>query len=147
MSETFPWVEAACYKSTCHRVAFPWSSRIAVQLLSHVWLGLQRASFPCPSLSPRICSNSCPLSQWWHPNISSCFPLFLLSSIFPSIRVFSNELTVCIRWPKYWNFSFSISPANEYPELISFRMDWFDLLFVQGTLKSLLQHRNSKALG
>ena len=74
-----------------------------------------------------------------------CRPLFLLPSIFPSIRVFSNELALCIRWPKYWSFSFSISPSNEYSELISFRMDWFDLLAVQGTLKSLLQHHNSKA--
>ena len=74
-----------------------------------------------------------------------CCPLLLLPSIFPSIRVFSNELVLCIRWPKYWSFSFSISPSNEYSGLISFRMDWFDLLAVQGTLKSLLQHYSSKA--
>ena len=74
----------------------------------------------------------------WHP-------LLLLPSIFPSIRVFSNE-SVCIRWPKYWSFSFSISPSNKYSGLISFRMDWLDLLAVQGTLKSLLQHHSSKAL-
>ena len=67
-----------------------------------------------------------------------CHPLLLLPSIFPSIRVFSNELALCIRWPKYWSFSFSISPSNEYSGLISFRMDWLDLLAVQGTLKSLL---------
>ena len=73
-----------------------------------------------------------------------CSPLLLLPSIFPSIRVFSNESFLCIRWPKYWSFSFSISPSNEYSELISFRMDWFDLLAVQGTLKSLLQHHSSK---
>ena len=72
-------------------------------------------------------------------------PLLLLSSIFPSIRVFSNESALCIRWPKYWSFSFSISPTNEHPGLISFRMDWLDLLAVQGTLKSLLQHHSSKA--
>ena len=73
-----------------------------------------------------------------------CLPL-LLPSIFPSIRVFSNELALHIRWPKYWSFSFSISPSNEYLGLISFRIDWFDLLTVQGTLKSLLQHHSSKA--
>ena len=74
-----------------------------------------------------------------------CHPLFLLPSIFPSIRVFSNESVLRIRWPKYWSFSFSISPFNEYSGLISFRMDWLDLLAVQGTLRSLLQHQSSKA--
>ena len=74
-----------------------------------------------------------------------CHPLFLLPSIFPSIRVFSNESVLCIRWPKYWSFSFNISPSNEYSGLISFRMDWLDLLAVQGTLKSPLQHHSSKA--
>ena len=74
-----------------------------------------------------------------------CHHLLLLPSIFPSIRVFSNELALCIRWPKYWGFSFSISPSNEYSGLISFRIDWFNLLPVQGTLKNLLQHHSSKA--
>ena len=74
-----------------------------------------------------------------------CRPLFLLPSIFPSIRVFSNESALHIRWPKYWSFSFNISLSNEYSGLISFRMDWLDLLAVQGTLESLLQHRSSKA--
>ena len=74
-----------------------------------------------------------------------CHPLFLLASIFPSIRVFSNESVLRIRWPKYWSFSFSISPSNECSGLIYFRTDWFDLLVVQGTLKSLLQHGSSKA--
>ena len=74
-----------------------------------------------------------------------CHPLLLLPSIFPSIRVFSNESALHIRWPNYWSFSFSISPSNEYLGLISFRMDWFGLLAVQGILKSLLQHQNSKA--
>ena len=74
-----------------------------------------------------------------------CHPLLLLPSIFPTIRVFSNELAVHDTWPKYWNFSFSISPSNEYSGLISFRIDWFDFLPVQGTLKSLLQHQSSKA--
>ena len=72
-----------------------------------------------------------------------CCPLLLPPSIFPSIRVFSNESVLCIRWPKYWSFNFSISPSNEYSGLISFRMDWLDLLAVQGTLKSLLQHYSS----
>ena len=74
-----------------------------------------------------------------------CRHLFLLPSIFPSIRVFSKESTLHMRWPKYWSFSFNISPSNEYPGLISFRMDWLDLLAVQGTLKTLLQHHSSKA--
>ena len=74
-----------------------------------------------------------------------CYPLLLLSSIFPSIRVFSNESALCIRWPKYWSFSFSINPSNEYSGLISFRINWFDLLTVQGTLKSLPQYHSMKA--
>ena len=74
-----------------------------------------------------------------------CYPLLLLPSIFPIIRVLSNESALCIRWPKYWSFSFNISPSSEHPGLISFRMDWLDLLAVQGTLKSLLQHHSSKA--
>ena len=74
-----------------------------------------------------------------------CCPLLLLPSIFPSIRVFSDESVLRIRWPKYWSFSFSISPSNEYSRLVSFRIDWFDLLAVQGTLRSLLQHHSSKA--
>ena len=74
-----------------------------------------------------------------------CHPLLLPPSIFPSIRIFSNKSALCIRWPKYWSFSFNISPSNELPGLISFRMDWLDLLAVQGTLKSLLQHYSSKA--
>ena len=74
-----------------------------------------------------------------------CRPCLLPPSIFPSIRVFSNEVALCVRWPNYWNFSFNVSPSNEYSGLISFRMDWLDLLAVQGTLKSLLQHHSSKA--
>ena len=106
--------------------------------------GLQHARLLCPSLSPRVCSNSCPLSWWCHPTIWSCHPL-LLPLIFPSIRVFSSESILRIRWPKYWSFSFSISLSNEYSALISFRIDWFDLLAVQGTLRSLLLHHSSKA--
>ena len=78
-------------------------------------------------------------------DLNSCCPLLLLPSTFPSIRVFSSESVLHIRWPKYWSFSFNISPSNEHPGLISFRMDWLDLLAVQGTLKNLLQHHNSKA--
>ena len=106
--------------------------------------GLQHARLPSPSLSPRVCSNSCPLSQQCHPTISTCvIPFFFLPSVFPNIRVFSNELALHIRWPKYW--SFSISPSNNYSGLISFRIDCFDLFSVQRTLKSLLQHHSSKA--
>ena len=78
-------------------------------------------------------------------NLILCRPLLLLPSIFPSISIFSKESAVCIRWPKYWRFSFNISPSKEHPGLMSFRMDWLDLLAVQGTLKSLLQHRSPKA--
>ena len=106
---------------------------------------LQHARPPCSSLCPGVCPSSCPLHQWCHPTIFIlCHPLLLLPSIFPSIRVFSNESAVHIRWPKYWSFSFSISPSNEYSRLISFNIDWFGLAF-QGTLKSLLQHRSLKA--
>ena len=83
--------------------------------------------------------------RWCHPNISSCHPLLLLPSIPPSIRVISNETALRIRWPKYWSLSLSISPSKEHSGLISFRRDWLDLLAVQGTLKSLLQHHSSKA--
>ena len=88
--------------------------------------GLQHVRLPCPSPSSRACSISCPLSLWYHPAILSSFillVLLLLCSVFPSIRVFSNELALWIRWPKYWSFSFNISPSSEYPGLISFRMD------------------------
>ena len=78
-------------------------------------------------------------------HLTLCYPLLLLPTIFSSIRVFSNESALCIRWPKYWSFSFNISPSNEHLGLISFRMDWLNLLAVQGTLKSLLQHHSSKA--
>ena len=101
-------------------------------------------AFPVLHHFPEACSNSCPSCQWCHPAISSCCPL-LLPSISPSIRAFSNESTLHMRWPKYWSFSFSISPSNEHPGLISFRMDWLDLLAVQGTFKSLLQNHSSKA--
>ena len=107
--------------------------------------GPQHARPPCPSPTARVYSNSCPLSRWCHPNIILCNSLLLLPSIFPSIRVFSNESVLRIRWPKYWSFSFSNSPSNEYSGLTAFRMDWLDLFAVQGTHKSLLQHHNWKA--
>ena len=89
--------------------------------------GLQHTRLPCPSPSPRVCSNSCPLNQWCHPTIVSCHPLLLLPSTFPSIRGFSNELALLVRWSKYWSFSFSIRLSTEYSGLISFRIDCFDL--------------------
>ena len=106
---------------------------------------LQHARPPCPSPTPRACWDSCPLSWMPSTHFILCQPLLLPPSIFPSIRVFSNESVLCTRWPKYWSFSFSISPSNEYLELISFRMNRLDLLAVQGTLKSLLQHHSWKA--
>ena len=121
----------------------------SVQLLSHVQL------FVTPWTAAHQASLSIANSWSLHKLMSIelvmpsnhlvlCCPLLLLSSIFPSIRVFSNESVLHIRWPKYWSFSFSISPSNEYLGLISFRMDWLDLLTVQGTLRSLLQHHSSK---
>ena len=103
---------------------------------------LRHTRLPCLSVSPGVYTNSFPLTQWCHPTISSSKSPFLLPCIFPSIRVFSNESSLCIRCPKYW--SFSISPSNEYSGLISFRIDWFDLFAVQETLKSLLQHHSLK---
>ena len=101
---------------------------------------------PCPPPTPGVHSDSRPSSQWCHPAISSSVvPFSSCPLISPSIRVFSNESTLRMRWPKYWSFSFSISLSNEHPGLISFRMDCLDLLAVQGTLKSLLQHHSSKA--
>ena len=106
---------------------------------------LQHTRPPCPSPAPGVHSNSCPSSPWCHPAISSSVvPFSSGPQSFPA-SVFSNESTLCIRWPKYWSFSFNISPCNEHPGLISFRMDWLGLLAVQGTLKSLLQHHSSKA--
>ena len=95
---------------------------------------IQLTSPPCPTPTRGAYPNSCPLSRWCHPAISS--------SVVPFF--FSNESALRIRWPKYWSFSFNISPSNEHPGLFSFRMDWLDLLAVQGTLKSLLQHHSSK---
>ena len=107
---------------------------------------LQHARPPCPSQTPEVYSNTCPSSRWCYAAISSSvIPFSSCPQSLPSIRVFSNESTLRMRWPKYWSFNFSISPSNKHPGLISFRMDWLDLLAVQRTLKSLLQHHNSKA--
>ena len=122
----------------------------SVQLLSRVqlfvtpWTAAHQASLSITNFqsSPKPMSIELVLPS---NHLILCHPLLLPHSIYPSIRVFSNESTLPIRWPKYWCFSFSISPSNEHPGLISFRMDWLDLLAVQGTLKSLLQHHSSKA--
>ena len=115
-----------------------------VRLFATPWLAARQASLSITSswslLKLMFIESVMPSSH-----LILCRPLLLLPPIPPSIRVFSNELTLRIRWPKYWSFSFSISPSNEHPGLISFRMDWLDLLSVQGTLKSLLQHYISKA--
>ena len=106
--------------------------------------GLQHTKIPCPSLSPEACSNTCPLSRY---AIQPSHPLsFASPSVcnLPNIRGFSNDSVLRIRWPKYWSFSFSISLSSGYSGLISFRIDWFDLLSIQGILKSLLQHHSSK---
>ena len=105
---------------------------------------LQHARPPCPSPTPGAYSNSC-LSVMPSIHLILCHPLLLLPPIPPSIRVFSNESTLRMRWPKYWSFSLSIIPSSEHPGLVSFRIDWLHLLAVQGTLKSLLQHHSSKA--
>ena len=106
--------------------------------------GLQHSRLPCPSPTPGACSNSMSI-KLVVPSNHLCCPLLLLPSIFPSIRLFSNESVLCIRWPKYWSFQLSTSPSNGYSGLISFRIDWFDFLTVQGTFKSLLQHHSLKA--
>ena len=113
---------------------------------SSLWShGLQHARLPCPPPTPGAYSNSCPLSRWYHPTISSSVVPFSCLQSFPASDSFSNESALCIRWSKYWSFSFNISPSSEYSGLISFRIDWSDLLAVQRTLKSLLQHHNLKS--
>ena len=122
-----------------------------LQSPSHVRLfathKLQHVRLPCLSLSPWVCSNTCSLSQWCYLTISSSVvPFSSCLQSFPSSGSFQMRQSVlCIKWLKYWNFSFNISPSNEYSGLISFRIGCFDLLVVQGTLKSPLQHHNSKA--
>ena len=108
--------------------------------------GLQHPKLPCPSPTPVTCSNSCPSSWWCYPNISSSvIPFSSCLQSFPTSRSFPMSQFFVIRWPKYWSFCFSTSPSNEYSGLISFRIDWFDFLAVQGTLRSLLQHHSWKA--
>ena len=114
-----------------------------VPLFATPWMSAHK--FPCPSSTPRACSNTSPSRQWCHPTISPLLSPSPPVLIFPSIRVFWKESVVHIRWPKYWSFRFSISPSNEHSGLISFQIDWFDLPIVQETLKSLLQHNSSKA--
>ena len=110
--------------------------------------GLQHARLPCPSPTPGVYSDSSIKLVMPSNHLILCRPLLLLPSIFPSIRIFSNEPALRIRWPKYWSFSFSFSiiPSKEYSELIYFRINWFNLLAVQGTLKGLLQHHSSKVV-
>ena len=123
----------------------------SVQLLSHVrlfatpWTAARQASLSITNSRSLLKLKSIE-SVMPSNHLILCHPLLLLPSIFPSIRVFSNETVLHIRWPKYWSFSFSISPFNEYSGLIPFRINWFDLLAVHGTLKSLLQHHSAKAL-
>ena len=105
--------------------------------------GLQHTSLPCPSPTPEVAETNAIQLMMPSNHLNLCHPRLLPPSTFPNIRVFSSELVLCIRWPKYWSFSFS--PSNECSGLISFRVDWLDLLAVQGTLKSLLQHHSSKA--
>ena len=108
--------------------------------------GLQHAELPCPSPNSQSLLKLMPIDLVMPFNhLKLCHPLLLPPSVFPSIRAFSSESALQIRWPKYWNFSFNISPSNEYSGLISFRIEWLDLLVVQGTHKSLLQHHNPKA--
>ena len=122
------------------------SVQFSHSVMSNSWWsnGLQHSKVPCPSPMPRAYSNSFPSCRWCHLTISTSVapsPTFNLSQH----QGLSNESVLPIRWPKYWSFSFSVSPSSEYSELISFRMDWLDLLAIQGTLKSLLQHHSSKA--
>ena len=117
----------------------------AAQSCLTLTLGRQHASPPCPSPTPGVHPNSCPSSRWCHPAISfSVVPFSSCPQSLPASRSFPMS-PLRMRWPKYWSFSFNISPSNEHPRLISFRMDWLDRLAVQETLKSLLQHHSSKA--
>ena len=115
-----------------------------VQLFATSWTAARQASLSITN-SGRLLKFMSIETVWPSNHLILCHPLLLLPSIFPGVRLFSNESVLHIRWPKYWSFSSSITPSNEYSGLISFRMDWLDLLAVQGTLKSLLQHHSSKA--
>ena len=142
LPSVFPSIRVFSSESALH-IRWPKYLELSSAVLSHSVMsnslqphGLQHTRPLCPLPSPGACSNSCPMSWWCHPTI--CCPLLLLPSIFLSIRVFSNKSALCIRWPKYWSFSSSISPSSEYSGLISFRIDWSDLFAVQGALKGLL---------
>ena len=136
------WQDSGGGTSAGHSVQFS-RSVVSDSLRPH---RLQHTRPPCPSQTPRVYLNSmCIELVMPSSHLVLCCPLLLLPSIFPSIRVFTNESVLCIRWPKYWSFCFSISPSNEYSGLIFFRMDWLELLAIQGTLKSFLQHHSSKA--
>ena len=123
------------YETPPHHMSVQLSSLVVSDSLHPP--GLQHARLPCISTTPRACSNSCPSSQWYHPAISpSVVSVSSLLQSFPASVYFSNELVLCIRWPKYRSFSFRISPSNEYSALIFFKIHWFDTLAVQGTIKS-----------
>ena len=148
--DSFPNELITCFVKKFPIAVFIFLQFSSVQLLSHVrlfatpWITARQASLSITNSRslPKLMSIELMIPS---NHLILCRPLLLLPSIFPSIRVFSKESALHIRWPKYWSFSFSISPSNEYSGLISFRMDWLDLLAVQGTLKSLLQHHSSKA--
>ena len=136
-----PWKKELSERSRC---SVQFSRSVVSDSFVTPWIAARQASLSITNSrsSPKLV---CIKSVMPSSHLILCCPLFLLPPIPPSIRVFSNESTLCMRWPKYWSFSFSISPSKEYPGLISFRMDWLDLLAVQGTLKSLLQHHSAKA--
>ena len=145
------WYSPINIQRHCDGTLIIWPFRIiqSVQSLSHVQLLVTPWTTACQALLSTISSWSLlklmPIELVMPFNhVVLCHPLLLPPSILPSFRVFSNESVLCIRWPKYWSFTFSISPSNEYSGLISFRMDWLDLLAVQGTLKNILQHHSSK---
>ena len=146
--KTYRWLTNTWKDVQHHSLFSSVQSLSCVRLFVNPWIAARQVSLSTPT--PGVYSNSCPLSRWCHPAISSsppapCHPPLLLPPIPPSIRVFSNESTLLMRWPNYWSFSFSISPSNEHPGLISFRINWLDLLAVKGTLKSFLQQYSSKA--
>ena len=136
------WSYELCRATQDEQVIVKLSCSCSVMSNSSWPHALQHARLPCLSPSPRACSNLCPFSLWCHPTISFSSPSAFKLSKHQGLY---NESALCIRWPKYWSFSFSISLPNEYSGYISFRIDWFDLLAVQGTLKSHLQHHSSKA--
>ena len=140
---SIPVLVAVVSRSVCHQFSSVQSLN-CVRLFVTPWIAARQASLSITNTQSSLKLTSVE-SVMPSSHLILCRPLFLLPLIPPSIRVFSDESTLRMRWPKYWSFSFSIIPSKEYPGLISFRMDWLDLLAVQGTLKSLLQHHSSKA--